>query len=184
LKPAADLSLPPWGDPVTWRKINASMHRLVIKYDGALAPAVESAQSILRQLGVLAPLLDGLCRRTCPHCPEPCCLGAKIWYNTADLLVLHLNGLGVPEAQPISGRDDVCRYAGPRGCRLQRSLRPWICTGYLCPPQSAVLRRWGVGRRRDFESCVGEIKGLRAAMEEAFIRVTSGQRGFVLGPEE
>jgi hypothetical protein len=124
----------------------------------------------------LAPQLDALCRRTCLHCPEPCCLAAKIWFDTADLLVLHLNRMTVPAAQPLGDWGAVCRYAGERGCRLPRELRPWICSWYLCPPQAAIMRGWPAGKRRSFERTVGEIKQLRKAMEEAFIRVTSGDR--------
>ena len=117
--------------------------------------------------------MDALCRRTCLHCPEPCCLGAKIWFDTADLLVLHLAGLPVPEAQPISAWDEVCRYWSARGCRLDRLCRPWICTWYLCPAQTAILRRGDGEADPEIFRVVAEIKSLRKALEEGFVRTTS-----------
>lgn len=163
----------PWADRNSWTEINRSIAYLAARYHRALGPVVETARAIQSHVSWLAPLLDDLCRRTCLHCPEPCCLGAKIWFNTADLLMLHLNGLPVPEAQPLKDWDAACRYAGPRGCRLGRLSRPWICTWYLCPPQAAILRRSDEGKRDRFERVVREIKTLRTVMEEGFVHITS-----------
>ena len=164
---------PPWADRKSWTEINRSIVCLVDRYGSALRPVVETARAVRSRVSLLTTQLDDLCRHTCLHCPEPCCLGAKIWFNTADLLTLHLNGLPVPEAQPLKDWDAVCRYAGPRGCRLGRLSRPWICTWYLCPPQAAILRRSDEGKRDRFERVVREIKTLRTALEEGFVHITS-----------
>jgi hypothetical protein len=163
----------PWADRKRWAAANQSIAHLLARHGRVLATAAETARAVRSRLSSLAPLLEALCRRTCLHCPDPCCLGAKIWFDTADLLLLHLSGLPVPEAQPIADLGAVCRYAGPRGCRLGREVRPWICTWYLCPPQAAILRRRPAGERAAFERAVGEIKRLRKVLEEEFIRVTS-----------
>ena len=164
---------PPWADRNSWKEVNGSIAYLVARYHPALGQVVETARAIRLHISRLQPLLDDLCRHTCLHCLEPCCLGAKIWFNTADLLTLHLNGLPVPEAQPLKDWDATCRYAGPRGCRLGRLSRPWICTWYLCPPQAAILGRSDEGKRDRFDAAVREIKTLRAALEEGFVLITS-----------
>lgn len=164
---------PPWGDRGAWIEVNRSIAWLLSRHAALMAPLVETAWTVRNRLVRSAALLDDLCLRTCIHCPEPCCLGARIWYDTADLLVLHLAGLTVPEAQPISSLDAVCRYWGPRGCRLDRLSRPWICTWYLCPTQTAVLRRGGGEAYAEVAGVLAEIKSLRRALEEGFVRMTS-----------
>lgn len=165
---------PPWGDRAVWEEVNRSIAWLVSRHAAAMDPLVETARAVRRRLEWAAALLDDLCRWTCMHCPEPCCLGARIWFDTADLLVLHLAGPAVPEAQPISSRDAVCRYWSPRGCRLDRLSRPWTCTWYLCPPQTAVLRRGDGEAYAGVSRVFAEIKSLRRALEEGFVRVTAG----------
>jgi len=173
VKPRMDVYGPPWADSESWAEINLSIAYLADRYGRRLAPVFETAGLIRSRLMLLATLLDELCLNTCPHCPEPCCLGAKIWFNTADLLMLHLNRMPVPYAQPLSAWDRICRYAGPGGCRLARPFRPWICTWYLCPPQVARLRKSDEEKQEGFGRAVGEIKRLRMALEEGFIRITS-----------
>ena len=168
-----DLCRPPWGDPDSWADINGSIAYLLDRYGRAFGPVVKTAQSIRVRLISLASLLEDLCRRTCPRCPDPCCLGAKVWFDTADLLVLHLNGMPVPEAQPLHAWDGICRYAGPKGCRLDRLYRPWICTWYLCPAQMNALRGSDEGKRTEVEAVVSDVKNLRKTLEEGFIRTTS-----------
>lgn len=167
---------PPWGDRAVWDEVNRSIAWLVSRHAVAMAPLMETARAVRRRLVWTAALLEDLCRRTCMHCPEPCCLGARIWFDTADLLVLHLAGLTVPEAQPISSRDAVCRYWSPRGCRLERLSRPWICTWYLCPPQTAILRGGDGAAYAEVSRIFAEIKSLRRSLEEGFVRVTSGTK--------
>jgi hypothetical protein len=50
---------------------------------------------------------------------------------------------------------------------------PWICTWYLCPVQTAILRKRDSLQYDAFNRIVREIKALREALEEEFIRVVT-----------
>jgi hypothetical protein len=88
-----------------------------------------------------------------------------------DLVYLHLNQLPIPLSQTISGIGETCCYISHRGCKLPRSIRPWICTWYLCPSQTANARNNKAGRRRALSRALEEIKALRKDLEDEFIRV-------------
>ena len=125
------------------------------------------------QLKTLFPILDELCINTCPRCPEPCCLTAKVWFDFRDLLFLHLTRKAVPLSPPLAAVEDTCRYSGHNGCLLPRSSRPWICTWYLCPAQTAILRKRDRHQYDALHRIVKEIKILREELEEEFIRVVA-----------
>lgn len=128
----------PWAAPDEWRAANAAVARLVRRPSG---PLMSLAHQLEAALAETYPRLDALCRITCPHCPDPCCLSATVWLDFRDILQLHLTGQPIPPAQPRSRPGETCRYAGPSGCRLPRPQRPFICTWYLCPAQTAALRK-------------------------------------------
>ncbi|AQV00242.1 MULTISPECIES: hypothetical protein [Desulfococcus] len=163
-----NLKPPPLQLPEYWIEISGRIADYGVYHPGELHQAVVTARSIRLRTASVALLLDGLCRRTCPHCPDPCCLSAKVWFDMTDLLTIYLNGMPMPEAQPISQWTAVCRYAGCHGCRLERRDRPWICTWYLCPAQTALLRRSEGPAREDWAAAVTEIKTLRAELKRWF----------------
>ena len=163
---------PPWGAPHQWREANAALNRLVAIHAGRLNPSVAIARSVSDRLKSLFPLLDLLCAETCPHCPEPCCLDARIWVDFKDLLFLHLSGYPVPRTQLIAHPRSQCICVGHGGCALPRLSRPWVCTWYLCPAQTARLRRRPESDQALFRDGVHAIKALRSRMEDAFIEAT------------
>ncbi len=162
------------GSPSAWEQSNRAVDHLIRRHGPALAPVFSLARDLAKAYAEVFPTLESLCRRTCSRCPAPCCLSAKVWFDLPDLLFLHFAGCVVPPGQPLSRREEICRYSGPKGCRLDRFSRPWICTWYLCPVQTAVLRRdapdGGEGHRR----AVAGIKAYRRRMERRFIRLTAG----------
>lgn len=155
----------PWADPDDWRAANAAVARLVRRPSG---PLMNLAHQLDATLARAYPRLDALCRITCPHCPDPCCLSATIWLDFRDLLRLHLTGRPIPPAQPRSRPGETCRYAGPAGCRLPRPQRPFICTWYLCPAQTAALRR--TGEAPAFTHRLERAKSLRKDLESRLWR--------------
>lgn len=155
----------PWADPDDWRAANAAVARLVRQPSG---PLMNLAHQLDAALAGAYPRLDALCRITCPHCPDPCCLSATIWLDFRDLLRLHLTGRPIPPAQPRSRPGETCRYAGPAGCRLPRPQRPFVCIWYLCPAQTAALRR--TGEAPAFTHRLERAKSLRKDLESRLWR--------------
>jgi len=153
---------PPWTGAAEWREINGFLSGVVSQYREALTGSAERAwqmECLLRRISVC---FQDLCFATCARCPSPCCLGAKIWFDFRDLIFLHLRERTIPPGQPIGSlRGVTCRYLGPRGCRLDRLSRPWICTWYICPTQTARLRFDG-----DSDPVFGMIRSLKRARRE------------------
>lgn len=156
-----------------WREANRSIADLIRRHDGQLNAAVALAAMLRFRLASVFSLLDALCLETCPRCPDPCCLHARPWFDFRDLLLLHLNDLAIPFSQTIENLDATCRYYGQRGCTLDRLSRPWICTWYLCPTQTANLNSRRHLQHHDLSLAVADVKDLRQKMENMFIRVTA-----------
>jgi hypothetical protein len=164
---------PPWGSKVTWQIINRDLDYLIRRHYNALKNAVLMARDIDARLDSICPLLDELCRVTCPWCPNPCCLSAEVWIDFKDLLFLHLGGHPIPDRQLRSNSKKVCRCLRPKGCVLPRMSRPWICTWYLCPTQKAILRRKSQYAQDKFSRQIQAVKDCRRKMEAEFIRIVS-----------
>ena len=176
----------PWTEPGAWRGIQDRIRREIRHGDKTMEYVRRRAWDVAAMIASLVPLMDELCAATCPWCPEPCCLGAKIWFDAKDLLLFHLTGRTPPPAQPIVSWQDRCRYAGPSGCRLDRVLRPWICTWYLCPTQKARLRCREPESWAHIEKRLGGIAEARKRLETEFSAAAgvNGQEFSVPVPKE
>ena len=115
--------------------------------------------------------MERLCRRTCPKCEQPCCGVAKPWYDLRDLLFLHLAGRAIAPSQPIRNSRDHCRYLESHGCTLPRLERPWICTWYLCPTQTALMRHEDADATRQVEDALKSIGLQRKRLEAKWIDI-------------
>jgi hypothetical protein len=160
----------PWMTAASWKEANRSIRNLVEEPFGRLSSARSLAWSVRIRLERSFNILNDACLETCPYCPDPCCLKASPWFDYRDLIYLHLNELAIPPGQPIADWKTTCRYYHPRGCILDRISRPWICTWYLCPVQTAKMRNRRNNQWSDLVRILGEIKTRRKAMENAFIR--------------
>ena len=79
---------------------------------------------------------------------------ARVWLDFPDLLFMHLSGQALPLGQLRAQRSEACAYLGPKGCRLPRLSRPWVCTWYLCPEQKARMQAWSEEERREVEEVI------------------------------
>lgn len=172
LRPHAYGAVPLWGSTDAWREANETLSYLIQRHRRGLNRAIAYAEAIRCELVPVFTVLDTLCVRSCPWCPDPCCQVAKIWIDFKDLLFLHLTGGPVPPAPLLAELTDICRYLGPRGCLLDRISRPWICTWYLCPTQQRVIQR-GREDAGMIERAFAAIKDGRKKMESEFIHVVS-----------
>ncbi|MBW1840731.1 MAG: hypothetical protein JRF27_00795 [Deltaproteobacteria bacterium] len=164
---------PLWGAPAVWNEAILTMDHLIQLHRPELGPAEAVAQDVLKQLTSVFSLLEDLCSTTCPRCPDPCCLKAKVWFDFKDLLFLHLADQQLPLNPLMGSLRDTCRCLSHSGCTLPRIIRPWICTWYLCPPQVANLREKPGSMQAAFSRAVQSVKAGRKKMETEFIRVVS-----------
>ena len=162
---------PPWGSAPTWQEANFSIDFHIKRYYLHLKPVIQIARDTRIRLESIFSSLDDICRMTCPKCPDACCLSANPWYDWRDLIFFHLNQLSIPPTQTIKGFKETCCYISRRGCTLPQITRPWICTGYLCPSQTANLKDRCVDQWQTLSRVIGEITALRKKLENEFIRV-------------
>ena len=163
----------PWASPGSWLAANQAVDYHLQRYHADLKPLTILAREIKSFMNSFFPILDELCAHSCPWCPEPCCLRASVWFDFKDLLFLHFNHLSILPAQPRADLKTPCRYLGSRGCRLPRIARPWICTWYLCPTQTAILKNGEAYKREFIDHSIAQIKSGRNLLENEFIRIIS-----------
>ena len=156
-----------------WHDSNRALGKLIARHRPKLDMAVGLAERIRYRLESIFPQMDRLVRMTCPWCPEPCCIVNKSWYDFQDLLFLHLIKQQIPPAPLTSDPEDTCRYLFSRGCVLPRIIRPWTCTGYICPTQTRRLSRRGRCDQRALKVSLDRVKTDRQDMEEAFVALIS-----------
>ncbi len=166
---------PLWALPSVWQEANQTLDHLMQIYGTGLETAKSLARSVRKNLALIFPILDQMNALTCPWCPDPCCITAKVWFDFKDLVFLHLSGIDIPTAQLIRNLKDSCRYLGLNGCTLNRTSRPWVCTWYLCPTQTAILRKNAYQAGNQISTAFKKIKDNRRTMEEKFIQITSGK---------
>ncbi|MGD9079845.1 MAG: hypothetical protein PVG96_10915 [Desulfobacterales bacterium] len=161
----------PWAPPDEWQAVNGSIRFHLERYPEDFKSVVSFAQSVKHHLQSIFPFLHELCADSCPWCPDPCCLKAGVWFDFKDLLFLHFNNQPIPPAQPKANLGMPCRYLGPKGCRMPRLTRPWICTWYLCPTQTAKLRNGQHEKHKLMSRAMAQIKSERNLLENEFIRI-------------
>lgn len=162
----------PWNTRALWKEANTCLAAAIRQNQSLLAESRRQALRIRHLLELIFPLLDRLCRVTCPDCTNVCCRRAWVWAEFNDLLFLHLAGIPVPDQQLLDHQGDRCRYATPDGCRLDRIQRPFVCTWYLCPAQTQHLRKDQADMKMVSDS-LQQVKQLRREMESSFIRAVT-----------
>ena len=163
----------PWASPQSWPTAIQAVDYHMQRYRAELKYLKILVREIKSCLNSAFPILDELCANSCQWCPDPCCLNASVWFDYKDLLFLHFNQQPIPPAQPKADLSMTCRYLGPRGCRLPRLSRPWICTWYLCPTQTANLRNGHQTKRKFLNRAMALIKSERNLLESEYIRIIS-----------
>jgi hypothetical protein len=170
---AAPPLFPPWGDEREWEEACRSVQYLRQRYSQGMKEIADLALAVRRGLERLAADMEALCLRTCRFCPSPCCLSARPYFDVADLLTQAFGDIPLPPHQTLLWRQSVCRFSGPRGCRLERIRRPWICTWYRCPVQQKRLAT----ESGDLSAAIAATAETRKRLERAFIRRTCAAGG-------
>jgi len=159
----------PWPTEALWREIGDAFNSSLSRNTRGMTEARRYAASITHQYDLLADRFDDLAVLSCETCREPCCRHAKVWLDFTDLLYIHLMRVYRPPSQLRRNLYETCRFLGPRGCRLPRQSRPWICTWYICPTQRQILEGQIPAGMRQVSAVFARVKRLRKAMEHAFV---------------
>ena len=162
----------PWPTPALWQEANTCLAHIMRQNQAVLAESHRQAHRMRRRLESIFPLMDRLCRKTCPDCAEVCCRRAWVWADFKDLLFLHLSRIPAPDRQLLGKKGGHCRYSNPDGCGLDRLQRPFVCTWYLCPAQTHILRKQPA-EMQILQASLKRMKGLRQTMEMSFIRAVT-----------
>ena len=173
LSSQATVDLPPWQDENSWAQINSFFSYSC--RDKQLDEPIRYAAEIARKITLVDELLENLCGATCQSCAEPCCQRATIWFDFVDLLFIHLQYKFLPPRQIVKERGEPCPQLTPSGCILPRPERPFICTWYICPAQSAIIEQADpTSELQNIYSYLGEIQSTRKLLEDAFIAAVVG----------
>ena len=161
----------PWASRKSWQAAHQAVQYHIQRYASDLKQLNTQAQTLETSLNTVFPVFDELCAESCPWCPDPCCQKASVWFDFKDVLFLHLRQLPIPPCQPKESIKTPCRYFGSKGCRLPRINRPWICTWYLCPTQTAKLRKEHAAKLEFLDRTFAKIKSERNLLEREYIRI-------------
>lgn len=170
------LSIPGVYQDRHWIDTNRSLGRVLDRAEDYLYAARDLAVSILQSLKNLEPVMEVLCRNSCPWCPNPCCIVNCTWYDFQDLLFLHLSGQHLPPAQVKTGNGEACRYLGPKGCRIHRTSRPWACIVYLCGVQQRCLNKVDSAKAGPFSRSLESVRTTRHDLEAAVTKALKSCR--------
>jgi hypothetical protein len=127
-------------NPADWQTTLTHLQTKITACSNGLASAQKLSKQIVVRYDRISPLLESLCRHTCPTCVDNCCRRATVWYDRRDLLTIYLATGSFPSGPVITRPHQPCNKLGEAGCTLQRSARPFVCSWYLCPPQKQILQ--------------------------------------------
>lgn len=163
----------PWSTAPLWKAANQTIHDTIRYYQKDLAPLFDLANAIGLRLEAVGDYMSGLCSQTCPTCQEICCRHAYAYFDFKDLLCLHLGPGEWPPAQTLGSSQPVCRYLSDAGCALPRAMRPFICTWYLCPAQSAALEQMAPSVKVFLNNSFKAIKSGRQRLQHGYVQITA-----------
>ncbi len=162
---------PTWKNPEVFRQVQQGLDLVLSRRKGQLQALFSLTFAIQGLILDLDKDLEGVCSKTCPWCPEPCCLLAEVCYDFRDLLFLHCQQQALPLAQPGAWQNQACSLLGSQGCRLPRTLRPFLCTWYICPWQMKILRSCGSSRLQELPARLQLLQEKRKKLEAEFLRL-------------
>ena len=160
-----------WTQPAAWGEIQSALDHHLQVYAGHISVLASLAEAIADRLQALEPVLDDVCAVTCPQCSDPCCLHADVRYDFRDLLYLHCRQEGLPLHQPKLATGRPCSFLARDGCVLPRSLRPFLCTWYLCPWQMNMMQASAPADMIVLLTGLQTLKKLRKDMDREFMEL-------------
>lgn len=126
------------------------------------------ARCIAEKIQSMDAVMTRYCGLTCPSCEDACCTGLKVFFNRADILCLAALDEEAPPGQTRSQPTEPCRYLASDGCRLSRTLRPYVCVWFLCEAQMELLQSESVAFQRKFLKTMQDIRACRLRVESLY----------------
>lgn len=160
-----------WREPSSWREVHTALDYHMRRYPTENAALVSLAEAIAGNLQVVDPVMEQLCAATCPSCPDPCCLHADVRYDFRDLVFFHCRQKALPLHQPRLHTGQPCLFLARHGCGLPRTLRPFLCTWYLCPQQMEIIQNTSSRDMSRVLQILRSIQQQRKDLEDAFIHL-------------
>lgn len=167
-----------WDSPAEWREAQVGLGVSLHFYSLGNGKITRIAEDIAEKTQSLDPELERLCIRTCSGCEDPCCVLATVRYDFRDLIFLHLIQKGLPIGQLASGSGRGCSCLGENGCVLDRIMRPFMCTWYLCPSQMELVRSEKMWQKYHLPERLREIQNDRKNLENAFLKLVAPNNTF------
>ena len=169
-----DRDYAPLGAPGQWAEAHACLALLFQKHGRRLDGVRQWASHVRASVEPLFPVFEGFCREAIRYCPATCCAHAIVDFDFKDLLFWYALNL-LPPPRPIRTlQSERCSYLGSTGCRLDRIMRPFICTWYYCPQFMDLFYRLPSREQRRLSGLMSAAQAGRKEMEAEFIRVTAG----------
>lgn len=152
-----------WLHGYDWQKVREAILGVSEGWEGQLKDARRVACEIHELYGDISRDLERVSQKICPDCRDVCCRHATVWYDIKDLLYIYCYSGELPEKQIYRRDDGSCCCLTESGCTLDRSLRPFICTWYICPDQKEEL-----GAGHELYHHLELLKGLRMKLAKMY----------------
>ncbi len=153
----------PWVHGYDWEQVTQS----IIKSASSRKERSRHLQTLAGEIAEIYKNIDNdiekVSQKTCPSCSDVCCMRATVWYDLKDLLYIYYSSGELPLEQIYRRDDGSCCHLSTHGCILKRSLRPFICTWYICPTQK---REMGGGGK--LVMSIDKVKELRKRLEKLY----------------
>lgn len=163
----------PWSTLPQWQAAHQVIDDTIFDYRDDLQHLFDLADSMGARLKAVGRHMTDLCSQTCPECQQICCRYAHVYFDFKDLLYLHFGPGEWPAAQTLNTEQPYCQYLGQTGCCLPRSLRPFICTWYICPAQSACLEKMAPSVGVFLRNSLKALKTGREQLQHDYVRITA-----------
>ncbi|TKB06015.1 hypothetical protein [Desulforhopalus sp. IMCC35007] len=161
----------PWIHQPDWHEMLQCTGKNCARLGGSRAEVMGHIDAIIMLYEEVEAPLSRLCEVTCPTCNDVCCLKATVWYDQRDIIIYHLVTGLFPEHQITRSAKGICCNLGENGCRLPRLQRPFICTWYICPEQTTMLKREAGNPEVNILEKIHQIKELRKRIGTLYLQV-------------
>lgn len=174
----------PWPEE-EYRDRTADFHRIAaifVRHHGELAEVRTLARQVAELTEQSGEYIQANTAVVCPSCTRVCCATRHSYHEVADIIYLCALGEALPVYAKGKAAGDPCKFIGPKGCTIQRSLRPYRCNWYFCTPLLDHMQKTAARDYRKFMGMLTVTGRKREALLECYTRMEKAGRPNVDGP--